>query len=291
MRFHRLFIYLISSAFLLNPLMAKSKPKVIVSIPPQKAFVEALAGSAVDIQLLLKPGQNPTNFTLSPKQLGQLSEAKAYFSVGAPMEDFILPRIQSRYPDIQIIDTSSGIRKRTLDDHSHGDDHEGHSHSHVTDPHVWLSPGLAKIQLRHYSRTLKELLPEMRSEIDQNASSFLSQVDQVDESLSNQLKGLKGTTIFVYHPAFGYFLDRYGLRQETVEIRGKQPSPQQLGRLIMNAKEQQVKVIFVQPQFQRHSAQALAKAIGGTIEIIDPLAENYLDNLLYMGETIAKSYR
>jgi zinc transport system substrate-binding protein len=113
----------------------------------------------------------------------------------------------------------------------------------------------------------------------------------VDKELADQLKGLKGTTIFVYHPAFGYFLDRYGLRQETVEIRGKQPSPQQIKRLIEHAKEEQVQVIFVQPQFRRHSAQALAKAIGGTVEIINPLAENYLDNLRHMGETIAKSYR
>ncbi|QXD23390.1 zinc ABC transporter substrate-binding protein [Opitutia bacterium ISCC 51] len=291
MRFQRSFIYLSFLTVLLSPLMALSKPRVIVSIPPQKGFIEALVGEAVDIQVLLQPGQNPTNFALSPRQLRELSEAEAYFSVGAPMEDFILPRIESNYPDIRIIDTSAGIRKRSLEDHSHDGDHHEHAHSHVADPHVWLSPGLVKIQLRHYSRTLKELLPELGSDIDLRASQFLSEVDLVDKELANQLKGLKGTNIFVYHPAFGYFLERYGLRQETVEIRGKQPSPQQIKRLIEHAKEQQVKVIFVQPQFRRHSAQALAKAIGGTVEIIDPLAENYLDNLRHMGETIAKSYR
>lgn len=278
-------------ALLTCPWTLPAKPRVVVSIPPQKAFVEAIADDAVEIQVLLQPGQNPSTFSLSPRQLGQLSEADVYFSVGAPMEDFILPQIQRNYPGIQIVDTSAGIRKRTLEDHSHEDQHNEHVHVHVDDPHVWLSPGLVKVQLRHYSRALKELLPEHADQFDRHARHFLDAVDALDDELAQTLKALKGTTIFVYHPAFGYFLDRYGLRQETVELRGKQPSPRQLQQLIAKAKDQQVKVIYVQPQFQRHSARALANAIGGTVEIIDPLAENYLDNLRLMGETIAKSYR
>ena len=290
MRFQRLPTYTLVLGFLLQPLLADSRPRIIVSIPPQKAFVEAIAGDSVAISVLLQPGQNPSNFSLSPKQLGQLSKADIYFSIGAPMEDFILPRIETNYGHIQMIDTSAGIRKRTLEHHSH-DDHHDHGHVHVDDPHVWLSPGLVKIQLRHYSRALKALLPERATEIDQQSEAFLKEVDLVDKALSQQLKELRGATIFVYHPAFGYFLDRYGLRQQTVELQGKQPSPRQLSALIAEAKAHQAKVVFVQPQFQRHSAQALAKAIGGTVEVMDPLAENYLDNLRLMGETIAKSYR
>lgn len=291
MRLPRTSILFLFFTVLIHQNLAGSKPSIMVSIPPQKALVEALVKDEVEIAVLLQPGQSPANYTLSPKQLGHFANVNLYFAVGAPMEDFILPRIESNYPNIQIVDTSAGIRKRILDDHSHDDHHSDHGHSHVYDPHVWLSPGLIKIQLRHYSRKLKELLPDLSDTIDQRAKAFLEEVDLVDEELSGKLKELRGKTIFVYHPAFGYFLDRYGLRQETVELGGKQPSPKQLRKLIEKAKEQQVKVIFVQPQFQRRSAQALANAIGARVAEIDSLAGNYLENLRHMGEAIASSYR
>ena len=112
----------------------------------------------------------------------------------------------------------------------------------------------------------------------------------VDNTLKTTLRPLKGATVFVYHPAFGYFLERYGLKQETVEIEGKQPSPKQLRWLIKLAAEFDAKTIFVQPQFERKAAQTLADAIGGKVEIIDPLSEDYLDNLIHMGETIVASH-
>ena len=93
------------------------------------------------------------------------------------------------------------------------------------------------------------------------SEGVIEKLDNLDDQLVKSLKGLDGTTVIVYHPAFGYFLDRYGLRQKTVEIQGKQPSPKQLRKLIILAKEHQVKVIFVQPKFDRHSTETLAKTI------------------------------
>lgn len=271
------------------PWQIHGKPTVIVSIPPQRAFVEAVAGDLVDVLVLVNPGQNPESFSITPKRLAQLSTARLYFAIGVPMETTLLPRIKSNYPQLKIVDTSAGIRKRTLDDHQHG--LKPGAHHHTDDPHIWLSPGLAKIQLRHYLSALRELLPDHNDGLEVNFKSFLERLATVDTQLKNSLKDLGGATVFTYHPAFGYFLDRYGLRQETVELKGKQPSPRQLGLLIKLAQAHEAKVIFVQPQFDRHSAHALAKAINGRVETMDPLAENYLDNLVHMGEIIADSYR
>jgi len=291
MNFHRPSSLILLPAIILWPLQAISKPSVVVSIPPQKAFVQAIAGDEVDIHVLLKPGQNPANFTLSPKILGEIARSDLYFAIGVPMEEMILPKLQAIYPNIRIVDTTAGIRKRTLEDHSHGQNDSSQAHRHVDDPHIWLSPGLVKIQLRHYTRILKDLLPDSAPLFDVHAKRFLDEVEKLDDQLAIRLKGLEGKTVFVYHPAFGYFLDRYGLRQETVELQGKQPSPRQLRHLIHLAQDQGAKVIFVQPQFDRNSAKTLAKAIDGRVEVMDPLAENYLDNLRHMGETIAESYR
>ncbi|MBD3314523.1 MAG: ABC transporter substrate-binding protein, partial [Chitinivibrionales bacterium] len=96
---------------------------------------------------------------------------------------------------------------------------------------------------------------------------------------------LRGRKFFVFHPSFGYFADAYGLKQIAVETGGKEPSARRLANLIDDARQESVKVIFVQPQFSRKAAQAIADAIDGAVVPVDPLAEDYMANL---GEIAAK---
>ena len=96
-----------------------------------------------------------------------------------------------------------------------------------------------------------------------------------------------GATFFVYHPAFGYFADAYGLYQEPVETGGQSPTPKALTAFIENAKKEGAKVIFVQPQFDQRNAETVAKAIGGKVVPLDPLAEDVLGNLKTIADSIA----
>jgi zinc transport system substrate-binding protein len=100
---------------------------------------------------------------------------------------------------------------------------------------------------------------------------------------------LKGREILVFHPAFGYFAERYGLTQRAVESEGKEPGPRQLAALIDTARERGVRVVFVQPQFSRSSAEKIAEAIGGAVVPMDPLASDYLANLERMATEVRKA--
>ena len=290
MRFFKQTSFISLAAFCFTLSYGATKPKIMVSIPPQKTFVQAIAGEEVDVMVLLKPSQSPNTFSLTPRLLAGAMQAEVYFLMGIPMEEPIIAKLQRQTHSIQFIDTSLGIRKRSIEDHSHGHLENDSPHPHITDPHIWLSPGLVIVQLQHYYRALKELLPDKEELLNKNLSGFRRFLRETDEKLSQMLKPFAGNTVFVYHPAFGYFLNRYGLRQETVEIRGKQPSPKQLQYLIRSIKVHNAKIIFVQPQFDRKSAKAIADSIGGTVMGIDPLAENYVENLLHMGESISKSF-
>ena len=95
--------------------------------------------------------------------------------------------------------------------------------------------------------------------------------------------------LFVFHPAFGYFADSYGLKQTPLESQGKEPSAQQLAALIDKAKKEGVKVIFVEPQYSKKTAQTVATAIGGTLVTLDPLPRNYLDGIEDMARRIKKA--
>ena len=95
----------------------------------------------------------------------------------------------------------------------------------------------------------------------------------------------------VYHPVFGYFADRYGLKQLPVEVEGKEPSARQLSRLIERAKKENIRVIFVQKQFSTESAEVISRAIDGKVVTVDPLARDYVSNMRKIADVFAETLK
>ena len=83
----------------------------------------------------------------------------------------------------------------------------------------------------------------------------------------------------MFHPAWGYFARTYGIKQISIEVEGKEPKPAQLGEIISHAKARDIRIIFIQPQVSRKTAEAIARAVKGRIVIADPLAENWLASI------------
>ncbi len=89
----------------------------------------------------------------------------------------------------------------------------------------------------------------------------------------------RGRSFLVFHPGFGYFADAYGLKEEAVEAGGRPPGPKQLRALVEKAKAEGIKTVFVQPEFDPHSAEAVAKEIGGKVVPMNGLAKDVLEDL------------
>jgi zinc transport system substrate-binding protein len=134
---------------------------------------------------------------------------------------------------------------------------------------------------------LVEIDPDNRDAYERNFREFSSRIDQLDADLKKTFSGTRGQQFMVFHPAWGYFAHTYGLTQVPVEIEGKDPKPAQLAELIRHAREKDIRVIFVQPQFSSKSAEMIAGEIGGQVAVADPLAEAWMDNL----RTIADSFK
>lgn len=169
------------------------------------------------------------------------------------------------------------------------DEHAAHDHDHeeLKDPHVWLSPKLLSQQATRIAGILKEhTADEANSAIDKNLAALLVDLKAIDEELKDALAPIKGETFYVYHGAFAYFADAYGLTQKAIETTGRRPSPKQIGQLAEQAKEDGVKLIFVQPQFDQSSAMSLAKTIGGDVAELDPLDKDVLTNLRQIASVI-----
>jgi zinc transport system substrate-binding protein len=138
---------------------------------------------------------------------------------------------------------------------------------------------------------LGELAPEYEDRFRENYDAFARKLDQLDDRLKTLLAPLAGQKLFVFHPAFGYLADAYGLHQIPVETMGRSPKGKELSAIIKLAKDEKARVIFVQPQFDQHAARKIAGAIDGAVVPIDPLAPDYLDNMVQMADTIADALR
>jgi zinc transport system substrate-binding protein len=164
--------------------------------------------------------------------------------------------------------------------HDEGKHHdEGHHEHGILDPHIWLSPPLVKIQARTILTALQEIDPSHRAVYEANYNQFVSRIDELDAQLKTTFAGKQGLKFMVFHPAWGYFAQAYGLEQMPIEIEGKAAKPARLKELIQHAREKDVKVVFVQPQFSTKSAELVAREIGGQVAFANPLAEDWMGNL------------
>jgi len=262
--------------------------EIFASILPQVEFIEAVGGERVHAQALLQPGQNPHAYEPSPKQLIALSKASAFFRVGVPFEDALVPRLQSTMKDLKIVDTHRGVRLRRMSTEEGYREHKHHELGNdANDPHIWLSPLLIIQQAINIRDALIQLDPENEKLYQTRCQAFRERLEKLHEELKNTLAPFAGREILVYHPSFGYFADAYGLRQVAVETGGKEPTPKALASFISLAKERKISIVFVQPQFSQASARAIAGQIGGTTIELNPLDKNCLENLANLGEKIA----
>ena len=262
--------------------------EVYAGIPPIADFVERVGGRFVRVHTLIPPGQEPHSFEPTPQQMAKLGRARLYFAIGFPFERRLVGKIQSTYKGLEVVDISRGIPRRTLAAEP-GDAREtetGAKAARHTDPHVWLSPRNAMRMAARIRDALAAADPAHAAAFRKNCNTFQHELAQLDAEIAKALAPIKGREIFVFHPAFGYFTDAYGLKQRAVEVGGKAPTARRLARLIDDARRHGVRVIFVQPQFSTRTAKVIAAAIHGAVVPMDPLAHDYVKNLRRMAAAI-----
>jgi len=283
---------LLIAAGAISPCRAADEParggpprlSVFVSILPQKYFVERIGGDHVAVSVLLPRGQSEVTYEPTPRQMVELSHARVYFQTLVPFEKRLVEKVKTTLKSVNIVNTCAGLDLRA--------GHDGHHHpAEEIDPHVWMSPRLVKLQARAIGDELGRLDPANEIDYRRNLAAFEADLDRVDQQIAGSLAAFPGRAFYVFHPAYGYFADAYGLEQVAVESGGKDPAAKRLAELVERAKREGVRIIFVQPQFSRASAEAVAQQIDGKIVSLDPMAKDYLDNLVRIAECIAAALR
>jgi zinc transport system substrate-binding protein len=266
-------------------LTSDGKLTVVVSIVPQKYFVERIGGEHVSVSVMVEPGANPATYEPKPEQLKSLSSAAVYFSIGVPFEDAWLDRIAAANADMMMVDTIVDIERMPMGEHRHED--EKQEATGAPDPHVWLSPQLVKEQSQVICEALAELDPAHEAEYHANLDAFIADIDALQAEIETTLSGLKENKFMVFHPAWGYFARDFGLEQVPVEVGGQEPSAQEMAHLIEEARKENIRVIFAQPEFSTQDAETIAQEIDGEVLLISPLAPDWLNNMRTVAQTFA----
>ncbi len=255
---------------------------VAVSILPQATFVEAVCGEKAQVVVMVPPGSSPTNYEPSPKELENFSRAKVYFALGVPTEAAnILPKavetdgmsivhleeiVAAVYPEREL---APGMR----------------------DPHIWLSPRRAQVMVQAIADNMAQLDPVNAGYYQANAANYNQQLAELDTQLQAALAGAKNKKFIVYHPAFGYLAEDYGLQMFALEEEGKEATPKRLAEMIDLAQREKIKAIFYQEEISSAQAQAFAEEIDGQTIQLAPLSPDYLGNLQRMAAVLAEVVR
>jgi zinc transport system substrate-binding protein len=129
--------------------------------------------------------------------------------------------------------------------------------------------------------------PAHAAAYQERGDAYLLRLNALKRRLDTLLAPCNGQVVMVYHPAFGYLMDAYGMRQLPIELDGKEPSAKHLAATIRQARALNVKAIGIQPQFNPAPAKRLAKELGATVKTFNPLPKNYLEDM----ETLAANLR
>lgn len=278
--------------------MAQEKLVVAVGIVPLAAFVEAVAGELAEVVTMVPPGNNPETFQPSMTQMMALSDAAVYFSLDLPTETAsILPKLGDFNDSILLVDLVEDLAAAyplLASAHDHDHDHvDADEEKHRVDDdeeydhHLWLSPRRAVVMVKSIADTLSALDEENRGTYQANAQSYIAELEALDAELTGILEKLENRTFIIYHAAYAYFADDYGLEMVGVEIEGKQASAADLQAVISLAHDRGIKTVFYQQEFDSSQARTIADEIGGTVLEVSPLSKDYMGALRSIAQALA----
>lgn len=292
---------------------------ITVTIPPFAWFVEGIAGGDYTVNVLLPPGADHHIWEPLPAQINSLSGSEALIINGKlGFEDAWMGRFMQVNQRMRVLDLSRNIRLigsgetaipekhySSEADTTEGDDHDGHAHDGETrgthdhpeespeshghggpDPHYWMSPSAAMIMAHDIMDFLVELNPGSYEKYEANLAVMTKRIAEVDSLVREAVVTAPNKTVMIYHPALAYLGRDYGFEQISFEDEGKSPSPARMKQLIDLARNKEIKIIFIQAEYDLRNAQSLSRETGAELIVINPMNRNWPEAVLEVAKAV-----
>lgn len=247
------------------------KLQVVTSFYPMYDFAKKVTGNKADVTVLTQAGVEPHDYEPSAKDLAKIQNADVFIYNSNEMETWVrdvLASIDTK--KVKVIEASKGI---DLMEASEDHEHEGESHSHELDPHVWLDPVLAKKEVETITKGLVEVDTPNRDVYEKQSNDFTQELDKLNEAYVDATKDATQKTFVTQHTAFSYLAKQYGLTQ--VPISGispdQEPTPKELKNIEDLVKKDDIKVIYTESSASSKVAETITSATGATLSELNPL--------------------
>ena len=235
---------------------------VMTSFFPLQEFAEKIGKGKVDSYLLVPKGIEPHDWEPTIQDVQRIQNSDLIVINGIGFESWIDKLDQMNFHGM-IVDTSDNIigkDKVILDEH-------------VQDPHIWLNPIYAKIQVQNIANAFSNFDPKNEKFYQQNANDYMVELDRLDSKIRSELSSCNRDFI-AFHNAFSYFADEYGLNQHTIissNVPHAEPTAKTLENVINTAKKLNVKIIFTEETVDHRTSEIIAKEIGGKVQVLSPI--------------------
>lgn len=265
----------------------KNKQRTLtVTIEPLRYFTETIAGDKFNVVSMVPEGSNPETYDPTPQQLVKLAKSTAYLRIGhIGFEQAWIKKLQANTPNLPFYDMSEGIDLiHEINGHTHGNNEDRHTHG--VEPHIWNSTRNASILAENICKVLCEIDSVNKPYYQQRLDSLQKEIQTTDKEVQ-ELMVHADQAFLIYHPALSYFAKDYGLKQISIEEGGKEPSPAHLQELIRTCRENQVRIIFVQQEFDVRNAELIAKELGVQVVSINPLSYHWKEEMLKVARALS----
>ena len=278
--------------------------KVYASVYPMYDFAKKIAGDKLDVEMLMPQGTEPHGWEPDTDTIKNLENADMLIYNGAGLEDWTDKVIDSlSNKNLKVVEASEGVELiKSSHDHeeeehdheaaeenknhnheavennhnheAHEEDHEHEGHHHgPMDPHVWISPKNAKIEMENIKNALVELDKENADYYESNYEKYAKMLDELDAKYSEKLSALPNKTIVVSHEAYGYLCKDYGLNQ--LGIKGvnaeTEPDAKKMAEIINYVKENKITTIFTEELIDPKVSKIIADETGCVVKVLSPI--------------------
>ncbi|MNR02368.1 High-affinity zinc uptake system protein ZnuA precursor [compost metagenome] len=298
-RLFSIFVAFIASFLLIGP--AQAEVKVLTSIKPLQLIAAAVQDGVAIPEVLLPPGASPHNYALRPSDVRKVQSVDLLYWIGPDMEGF-LPRVLNgrTLPNVAVQDLPGmKLRHFAEDNHSHAEEADEHDHDHrpgSLDAHLWLSPVNARVIATKMAADLSAADPANAARYQSNLKAFDERLDALDARLKKRLADVQGKPYFVFHEAFDYFEDAYGLKHVGVFSVAAEVQPGAQHVAAMRARLQEVgkTCVFSEPPLRPRLAETLVAGLPVKLAELDALggytpatAQGYEQVLEKLGNDLA----
>ncbi|WP_336318106.1 metal ABC transporter substrate-binding protein [Streptomyces lavendofoliae] len=254
------------------------KLDVVASFYPMQFLAERIGGDHVSVTTLTKPGVEPHDLELKPKQIGELGEADYILYLKG-----IQPAVDDAIKQAGVKNTVDAGTLTELEEHGtatdgHAHEGEGHEHEHAgeeagADPHIWLDPVKYTEVAEGVGASLEKADPDNAAAYRKNTDELVKKLDALHGKFEQGLRNTRTKTFITTHSAFGYLAERYGLDQEGISgvDPESEPSPARIKELQDTAKKDDVTTVFFETLASDKTAKTLARDTGLRTDVLDPL--------------------